>query len=286
MRVKRDFDRIYREQADPWGIGAADDPRYDLYRELLLGRVRGGVLLDVGCGLGAFLARFAGDFDELVGVETAGAAVRRARELHPEIEFVHAVAERLAESPLDARAFEAIVASDVLYYLHRRDRARVVSWIARHLAPDGHALVAAWCPGGRYFEPDELRALVRSALRIVDDVVLPSEHVALVCRRRRRLAAFSPTSIDGATVVGDAASATRAFPREPTPEQLRRRKRLERWRLRPPSAPDGDDGDQLLVIVGEPSVDAVAALERAGFEVVSPDVLAAAVAQSAGGGRC
>ena len=90
MRVKRDFDRVYDEQADPWAIGAADDPRYDRYRRLLVSRAQGGRLLDIGCGLGAFLARFDDVFDELIGVETAGEAVRRARELWPGIEFVHA----------------------------------------------------------------------------------------------------------------------------------------------------------------------------------------------------
>ena len=80
MQVKRDFDRIYAEEADPWAIGSASIPRYDRYRDLLLARVHGGSLLDIGCGLGAFLARFRDDFEQLTGVETAAEAIRRGRE--------------------------------------------------------------------------------------------------------------------------------------------------------------------------------------------------------------
>jgi SAM-dependent methyltransferase len=191
VQVKRNFDRIYAEEGDPWSIGAAADPRYDQYRELVLSRAHGGSLLDVGCGLGAFLARFRDRFDELTGVETAAGAVRRARQAHPDIEFVHARAEQLAQTALHGREFDAILVSDVIYYLAQPDRERLIKWVAEHLAPGGWALIAAWCPGGRYLEPSELRALVRSSLRIADDLVLPSGHVALMCEPRRRLVALT-----------------------------------------------------------------------------------------------
>jgi SAM-dependent methyltransferase len=191
VQVKRDFDRIYAEEADPWAIGSASIPRYDRYRDLLLARVPGGSLLDIGCGLGAFLARFRDDFEQLTGVETAAEAIRRGREAHPGIEFVHSGAERLADSGLDQRTFDAIVVSDVIYYLAPPDRTRLVAWVREHLAPGGWALIAGWCPGGRYLEPSELRALVRSSLRIADDLVLPTGHVALMCEPKRRLVALT-----------------------------------------------------------------------------------------------
>jgi SAM-dependent methyltransferase len=274
MRVKRNFDRIYRNEIDPWAIGNADDPRYDLYRDLLLAHVRGGAILDIGCGLGAFLARFAGTFDELVGVETAAEAVRRGRELRPEIQFVHAPAEQLTETPLDGRSFDAIVVSDVLYYLHRRDRIAVLDWVARHLAADGRALIAGWCPGGRYLEADEFRALVRASFRVLDDVHLPSDHVVLVTRTKRRLAAFATAAVAGLTCVPAAGEhdlgrrAVAALPREPTPERLRLRRRLTR--RTPAVVPTGDD---LVVVVGLDDMPARSSLEAQGFGVVSLDEL-------------
>jgi SAM-dependent methyltransferase len=285
MRVKRDFERIYRLEADPWSIGAADDPRYELYRELLLSRVRGDRILDIGCGLGAFLARFVDEFDALVGVETASEAVERGRLLHPEIEFVHASAGQIASTALDVQSFDAIVLSDVLYYLRRRDRGRVLAWTARHLNPGGHALVAGWCPGGRYFEPDELRALVRRWLRIVDDVTLASGHVALITRPKRRLAAFAGAPIAGASAVRSdgnvdrlAEGALAALPREPSPERLRLERRL-RW-LPPLRRRSSPTGDELVAVIG-PRTDAAArALERRGFTIVSAERLAAEAAGS------
>ncbi len=191
MRVKRDFERIYQEEDDPWAIGDATSHRYERYRERLLGYRRGGSLLDIGCGLGAFLARFAGEFDELVGVETSAEAVRRARELRPQITFVHADARGLASTEVEGRRFEAIVLSDVVYYLPERERRRLLDWVNAHLAPDGVALVAAWCPGGRYLTADELVALVGDSLRIREEERLESGHVLLLCDRKRRLVALT-----------------------------------------------------------------------------------------------
>ena len=269
MRVRRDFDRVYDEQDDPWSIGAADDPRYDLYRERLLAHVRGGRILDVGSGFGAFLARFGDEFEELIGVETAGEAIRRGRNLRPEIRFVHGQAERLGETALDDESFDAIILSDVLYYLRPADRAATVAWTASHLRPGGHALVAAWCPGGRYLTPDELRALARASLRIVDDVELPSQHVALVARPKVRLAAFTDVAPAGAVLVGDANRALAALRREPSPERLRWRRRLH---LSPPLP----TGDELVAVAGEETPARRETLQRYGFQIVSPAELARA----------
>ena len=191
MRVKRNFEQLYLEETDPWAIGDATSDRYERYRELLLDHAQRGSLLDIGCGLGAFLARFDGEFDELVGVETSGEAVRRGRELHPGIEFIHASAAGLATTSLDERRFEAIIVSDVLYYLAEGDRRRVLDWVRSHLTDDGVALVAGWCPGGRYPTPDELVALARETLRIQHEERFDSGHVALVCQRKRRLLALT-----------------------------------------------------------------------------------------------
>ena len=277
MRVRRDFDRVYAEQADPWAIGNADDPRYDLYREHLLAHTREGRLLDVGCGLGAFLARFSGDFDELIGVETAAEAVSRGRQLRPDIRFVQADAQDLGATGLDDETFDAVIVSDVLYYLAQRDRTATLAWVAAHLRDDGRALVAAWCPGGKYLEPNEFRALVRASLRVIDDIELPSQHVALVARRKLRLAAFAEAAPPGAIAVtpgGDsdrcAEDALAALPRELPPERLRWRRRL---RLPQPAAPIGDE---LVAIAGDDTPSLRNAFEQRGFRIVSAEGLAQA----------
>ena len=80
MRVKRDFGQIYAAEDDPWAIGEADSERYELYRRIVLEQSeRRGTILDIGCGFGAFLARFEEDFEELIGVEVSAALGSRER---------------------------------------------------------------------------------------------------------------------------------------------------------------------------------------------------------------
>jgi len=192
MPVRLDFDLKYREEADPWGIGHADAARYDAYRGLLLEHAtRRGSILDIGCGLGAFLARFAEDFESLNGVDVSSEAIRRAAELHPSFRFLAGSAPDLDRvEPLDIR-FDAVVFSDVINYFSDSDKSRSLSWIARHLHPEGIGLVAAWSPGGAYLDRDEFHDNVRRHFRIERELVLETGHVAFVVRPKRFLIAMT-----------------------------------------------------------------------------------------------
>ena len=192
MRVERDFEELYRTEDDPWGIGEAKAERYDVYREMLL-RHSGsrGRLLDVGCGLGAPLARCEGDFDQLVGLELSSEAIDRGARRFPGIRFVQGSADELGRSPVDGDTFDAIVYSDVIAYLDEAGKRGSLRWIADHLAKDGVALVAAWCPGGDYPTPEELERLVSRELVILDKRLLETGHQAFVARRKRWLVALT-----------------------------------------------------------------------------------------------
>jgi SAM-dependent methyltransferase len=192
VKVTRDFERIYAESTDPWEIGAADSARYLRYGELLdQGATNRDSILDIGCGFGAFLAHFREAFDRLVGVELSTRAIATARERHPFIEFHQASADDLAATPLDADRFGAIVHSDVIYYLSESARRRSLSWSADHLLPDGVALIAAWCPGGRYLTHGELRRLVELEFAIEHEERFESGHTVFVCRPRMTLVAIT-----------------------------------------------------------------------------------------------
>lgn len=192
MRVTRDFERIYRDENDPWDIQDADSQRYECYRELVLEHAnKHGTMLDIGCGLGAFLARFRDEFASLTGVEVSERAVLRGRRRFPFIDFKHGSAADLASVLPDAERFDAIVCSDVIYYLRERHRRRVLRWIADHLEPDGLAFIAAWAPGGRYLDADELRRLIGLDLAIERSLQLEGGHAVFVCRPRRVLVALT-----------------------------------------------------------------------------------------------
>src|SRR4051812_29113675 len=138
MQVRRDFEQLYRSEEDPWRIGDADDERYDAYYELLAEPVRGARrLLDIGCGMGAFTARFRGLADRITGVELSETAVRRGRERYPDIDFRAGSAADLGTAVGDDERFDVVFYSDVIYYLRERERVASLEWIAEHLEPGG-----------------------------------------------------------------------------------------------------------------------------------------------------
>jgi SAM-dependent methyltransferase len=96
MKVKRDFEALYRRDSDPWKIGRADSDRYDRYFDLISPHAR-GLVLDIGSGTGAFLARCEARDTRLIGVEVSATAVRQGRAQFPHIEFFEGSAERLDE---------------------------------------------------------------------------------------------------------------------------------------------------------------------------------------------
>lgn len=192
VQVQRDFELVYGAEDDPWAIGDADSERYEHYRELLLEHARTrGALLDVGCGFGAFLARFRGEFDHLSGVEFSHLAVEKGRRRFPFIDLREGVAQKL-DAALDRdAAFDAIVFSDVVCYLEHPDRHSALSTIARRLRPDGLAFIAAWVPGGDYLEPGELRHDAAAHFAVEHAELLETGHLILLCRRKRRLVAMT-----------------------------------------------------------------------------------------------
>ena len=192
MRVRRDFDQVYRAQEDPWSIGAADSARYNLYRDLILRHSRSRrSLLDIGCGFGAFLARFQDDFERLAGVELSQDAIRKGRERFPFIEYVQGSAERLPDVVGPFERYDTIIYSDVICYFDEAGKRRSLEWIGGHLADDGLAFIAAWCPGGKYLAHDELERLAEWHFKVEDRHVLASGHSVFVARKKRRFVAVT-----------------------------------------------------------------------------------------------
>jgi ubiquinone/menaquinone biosynthesis C-methylase UbiE len=133
--------------------------------------------LDVGCGAGEFTAALAQAGAQAIGVDVAQAALERARERHPALDF------RLV--PLDGplpfadSAFELVWASEVIE--HVADTARWLSEVRRVLAPRGRLLLTTPSHGRlllalggieRFSEPlgDHLHLYSKRSLRsLLDD---------------------------------------------------------------------------------------------------------------------
>jgi SAM-dependent methyltransferase len=98
-------------------------------------------LLDVACGTGANLPRFAESF-EVMGLDASEHMVRLAQERCPEVEFVTADMRNFDLG----RRFDAIVSlfSGVGYLVEESDLREAVSTMAKHLNPGGVLMLEGW----------------------------------------------------------------------------------------------------------------------------------------------
>lgn len=145
-------------------------PDLRLRRDFLSSEVCGvDRALDLGCGAGAFTAILAATCASVVGVDVAEAALRRAREAHPGLDFRLAPLD--GDLPLADSSFDVVWASEVIE--HVSDTARWLSEVRRVLAPRGRLLVTT---------PDHPRLAL--ALRGVEPYSEPlGDHLHLYTRR-------------------------------------------------------------------------------------------------------
>ena len=157
---------------DLWERLPADLSLPDLPRrsDFLSSEVRSGDrALDLGCGAGGFTAILAARCASAVGVDVAEAALRRAREAHPGLDFRLAPLD--GDLPFEDSSFDVVWASEVIE--HVSDTARWCSEVRRVLAPRGRLLVTT---------PDHPRLAL--ALRGVEPYSEPlGDHLHLYTRR-------------------------------------------------------------------------------------------------------
>lgn len=138
------FERLYREQGDPWGFETSPYEQAK-YAETLaaLPAPRYDNALEVGCANGVLTALLAPRCDRLLAVDpspTALAAARaRCRDL-PQVRF--------EEGSLPAQApagpFDLILLSEVIYYWDGGDLARMAAYLRDALRSGGDLLLVHW----------------------------------------------------------------------------------------------------------------------------------------------
>lgn len=163
------FERMYREEEDPWGFGTSpyEAAKYDRTIAALGDRrFRRG--LELGCSIGVLTTRLAGRCDELIALDTSSTAVDRARErVGDDVDLrVATLPQELPRGP-----FDLVVASEVLYYFAPDVLDGLLDDLEAALEPGGLLLAVHWRPPTRTYplRGDEVHAILaeRSALRAV-----------------------------------------------------------------------------------------------------------------------
>ncbi len=135
------FERMFALTSDPWGYAAApaEQRRHDLTL-MLMGDAAAGHVLELGAAAGHLTARLAVRAASVVAVEQSAAALAHARARlagilrhGPRIDLRQGrVPDTLPDGP-----FDAILLSDMLYYLSLPELARLADGLAARLAPGG-----------------------------------------------------------------------------------------------------------------------------------------------------
>jgi SAM-dependent methyltransferase len=160
------------------------------YREVIA-RLRGGRVLDLGCGIGDYSQRLAGDGRSVIGVDydptTAQAAARR----HPQL---RTVAGDGAHVPLRSASVHYACSSHLIE--HFLDPEPHVAEMARTLTDDGTAFVITPNAPADFenpyhvhlFEPGELHDMLARHFHVVEVLGLDGDEVVKAdFERRRRL---------------------------------------------------------------------------------------------------
>lgn len=130
--VRRGYDALSERYDEHYG----GDTKYRSWLEEVRVRVpAGSAVLDLGCGSGIPVARdLAGSGYRLIGVDISEVQIRRASQLVPQAEFIHADMASVVFSPA---SFAAVVSFFALIHLPLDDQFPLLERIASWLVPGG-----------------------------------------------------------------------------------------------------------------------------------------------------
>ncbi len=144
------FDNVYRQNDDPWDF---ENSAYELskYKATLaaLPKETYQQVFEIGCSIGVLTKLLAPRCKELLAVEPADLAFKKAQERVKDYKQV-TVQKMLVPQDFPDKNFDLILLSEVGYYLGWEDLKKLADLMIGHLLPNGQLLLVHWTP----FVPD------------------------------------------------------------------------------------------------------------------------------------
>jgi predicted TPR repeat methyltransferase len=143
------FERLYEQSDDPWGYttSAYERQKYAETIAALPARPLGRVL-EIGCSIGVFTAQLAARCERLTAIDFSARAIAIARERlvgTPRIEL----AQASFPEQVPPGGWDAIVCSEVLYYLDLATFERALDWLDGQLTGGACVVAVSWRGEGR-----------------------------------------------------------------------------------------------------------------------------------------
>lgn len=138
------FDRLYRENPDPWGYRTSSYEQEKYAATLAaLPRSTYGLCLEVGCSIGVFTDLLAARCEHVVAIDFSLGALELARAHLGELRNLDLLrADFPEETP--PGSWDLIVCSEVLYYLREQALDEAISWLKVQLSYGVSVLAVSW----------------------------------------------------------------------------------------------------------------------------------------------
>jgi len=167
------FEEMYQNVEDPWHQDDTSEIHYDMALYLLnrydVCRSRGGVVLDIGCGLGSFTAKLRKGLNKdtrIIGIDIAPTAIQKAKEKYGDlgIDFIVCdIKKELKRLPLTSSKADLIIMSELMWYVLPSFRD-ICHGIKRYLEDEGYLII------NQTFYPPEKQKYGKEIVSNVKDI--------------------------------------------------------------------------------------------------------------------
>jgi hypothetical protein len=162
--TQADFEARYRADPDPWSYTTSEYERSKYAATLAAcgsGPFRSA--LELGSSIGVFSALLAPRCRSLVTIDAAPTAVAQARRRLAGQQTVATVQGPIPRA-IPPRAYDLVVASEILYYLDEETLSATLDTLERLTGPGARLVAVHWAPAGpdRPFDADQVHERLRA----------------------------------------------------------------------------------------------------------------------------